>query len=125
MGKGIEVKGLDKLQKKLKENVTLDDVRQKVRKHGERLQGRMQNKADFTQGYQTGQIKRSIMLELGDDGLSVDIGSERSFAEAHPNTEYAPYVEYGTRFMDAQPFVKPAYEEQKELFKRDLQKLMR
>lgn len=125
MGKGIQVKGLDKLQKKLKENVSLDLVKRVVHDHGADLQTRMQNKADFTQGYQTGQIKRSIMLELGDDGLSVDIGSERSFAESHPNTEYAPYVEYGTRFMDAQPFGKPAYEEQKELFKRDLQKLMR
>ena len=27
------------------------------------------------------------------------------------NTHYAPYVEYGTRKMAAQPFLEPAYEE--------------
>lgn len=121
----LEVKGLDKLQRKLKENITLDDVKKVVRVNGSQLQKKMQSNADFKMGYQTGQIKRSIMLELQDEGLSVDVGSERTFAEAHPDTEYAPYVEYGTRFMDAQPFVKPAYEEQKEKFKRDLNRLMR
>lgn len=35
------------------------------------------------------------------------------------------YLEYGTRFMDAQPFVRPALEEQASKFKRDMQKLVR
>lgn len=112
----IQVKGLDKLQKKLKDNVTLDDVKRVVRHHGADLQDRMQDKADFKKGYQTGETKRSIDLEIKDDGFVADVG---------PGTDYSPYVEYGTRFMDAQPFVKPAYEEQKELFKRDLNRLMR
>jgi hypothetical protein len=34
-------------------------------------------------------------------------------------------LEYGTRFMEAQPFVKPAYEVQKEQFKKDLDKLVK
>ena len=113
---GIKVKGLDKLQKKLKENVTLDDVKRVVRHHGSKLQDLMQDKADFDKGYQTGETKRSIGLEIQDSGFTADVG---------PETDYSPYVEYGTRFMSAQPFVKPAYEEQKEQFKRDLNKLMR
>lgn len=112
----IQVKGLNKLQKKLKENVTLDDVKRVVRHHGADLQDRMQDKADFKKGYQTGETKRSIGLEILDSGFTADVG---------PETDYSPYLEYGTRFMEAQPFVKPAYEEQKELFKRDLNKLMR
>lgn len=113
---GIKVKGLDKLQKKLKENVTLDDVKRIVKHHGSKLQDLMQDKADFDKGYQTGETKRSIGLEIQDSGFTADVG---------PETDYSPYVEYGTRFMSAQPFVKPAYEEQKEQFKRDLNKLMR
>lgn len=35
------------------------------------------------------------------------------------------YLEYGTRFMDAQPFVQPALEEQSAKFKSDMQKLVR
>lgn len=113
---GIKVKGLDKLQKALKENVKLDDVKRVVRKNGSDLQDRMQDKADFKKGYQTGQTKRSIGLEIKDNGFTADVG---------PETDYSHYVEYGTRFMDAQPFVRPAYEEQKEKFKRDLSRLMR
>jgi HK97 gp10 family phage protein len=113
---GIKVKGLDKLQKKLKENVTLDDVKRVVRHHGSQLQDLMQDKADFKKGYQTGETKRSIGLEFKDNGFTADVA---------PETDYSPYLEYGTRFMEAQPFVKPAYDEQKEKFKRDLNRLMR
>lgn len=113
---GIKVEGLDKLQKALKENITLDDVKHIVRQNGAGLQKKMQNKADFTRGYQTGTTKRSIGLEMTDSGFT---------AEVEPKTDYSPYLEYGTRFMDAQPFVKPALDEQSAQFKRDMQKLVR
>lgn len=112
----IKVEGLDKLERALKDNATLDDVRRVIRHNGTQLQRSMQSKADFKMGYQTGQTKRSIGLEIKDAGMA---------AEVEPTTEYAPYLEYGTRFMDAQPFVKPAYVEQKEKFQRDLERLMR
>ena len=58
----------------------------------------------------------NVNLEIKDGGFT---------AESGPTTEYSPYVEYGTRFMDAQPFVRPALEEQASKFKRDMQKLVR
>lgn len=112
----IKIEGLDDLEKKLKANVTLDDVKRVVRHNGSELQRRMQSKADFKQGYQTGTTKRSIGLEIKDAGLT---------AESAPETEYSPYLEYGTRFMEAQPFVRPAFEEQADQFKRDMEKLVR
>lgn len=112
----LNVKGLDKLQKSLKDKVTLDDVKRVVRHNGAELQQRMQENADFTQGYQTGTTKRSIGLEIIDSGFTASVG---------PETEYSPYLEYGTRFMDAQPFIKPAHDTQKAKFKRDMQKLMK
>lgn len=112
----IKIDGLDKLQKALKDNVTMDDVKRVVKHNGSELQRRMQDKADFKKGYQTGQTKRSIGLEILDGGFT---------AESGPETDYSPYVEYGTRFMDAQPFVRPAFEEQKAEFKRDMDKLVR
>ena len=112
----IKVTGLDKLQKSLKENVTMDDVKKVVRTNGSQMQRKMQTNADFKMGYQTGQTKRSIGLEIYDQGFT---------AEAGPTTEHSPYLEYGTRYMQAQPFVKPAHNEQKEKFKRDMQKLVR
>ena len=113
---GIKVTGLKELEKALKDNVTMDDVKRVVRHNGSQLHRKMQDKADFKKGYQTGETKRSIGLEIKDSGFT---------AEAGPETDYSPYLEYGTRFMEAQPFIKPAHDEQKEKFKRDMQKLVR
>lgn len=107
----IEVRGLDKLQKALK-GIDIEKVKVIVRQNGAELQKKMQDKADFVKGYQTGQTKRSIGLEIHDGGFSAEVG---------PTTEYSPYLEYGTRYMDAQPFVKPALDEQEKQFKRDLE----
>ena len=112
----IKIEGLDELQKALKDNVTMDDVKKVVKHHGSKLQRGMQSKADFKKGYQTGETKRSIGLEIKDQGFA---------AEVAPTTEYSPYLEYGTRYMEAQPFVRPAYEEQAEKFKRDMQRLVK
>ena len=113
---GIKLTGLDKLQRALKDNVTMDDVKRVVKTNGSQLQKKMQSAADFKKGYQTGQTKRSIGLEIIDDGFT---------AEVAPTTEYSPYLEYGTRFMQAQPFVRPSLDEQKQKFKSDMQKLVR
>lgn len=110
----LEIKGLDKLEKALKENATLDDVRRVVKTNGAQLQQLMQHNADFTQGYQTGATKRSIGLEISEGGMTADVG---------PETNYSPYLEYGTRFMASQPFVRPAYEDQAAKFKSDMKKL--
>lgn len=112
----LKIEGLDKLEKRLKENITLDDVKKVVRQNGSELQKKIQSNADFTQGYQTGTTKRSVGLEFKDGGLT---------AESGPETEYAPYLEHGTRFMEAQPFVQPALEEQAKQFQSDMQKLVR
>ena len=111
----IRIEGLEELQKQLKKNANMDDVKKVVRQNGSQLQQKIQRKADFTKGYQTGATKRSVTLEFSGDGLT---------AESGPTTEYAEYLEFGTRFMDAQPFVKPALEEQSKKFESDLRKLM-
>jgi HK97 gp10 family phage protein len=112
----IKVEGLEELMKALKENVSMDDVKRVVRHNGSQMQEKMQRKADFKKGYQTGTTKRSIGLEIKDSGFT---------AESGPETEYSPYLEYGTRYMEAQPFVKPAYDEQAPKFKRDMDKLVK
>jgi HK97 gp10 family phage protein len=112
----LKIEGLDKLEKALKENVTMNDVKKVVRHNGQQLQARIQQNADFTEGYQTGETKRSVSLDITDGGFS---------AESGPTTEHAEYLEYGTRFMDSQPFVKPSLDAQAAKFKSDMQKLMR
>lgn len=112
----LKIDGLEELEKKLKANVTMDDVKRTVAQNGKELQQKMQSNADFKKGYQTGTTKHSIGAEKKDAGFAVEVG---------PTTEYSPYVEYGTRFMEAQPFVRPALEAQTAKFKSDMQKLVR
>ena len=108
---GIRFTGLRDLERKLKQNAVLDDVKRVVAHNGAQLQEKAQRNAPVD----TGTLKRSIVLSTEDHGLT---------AEVEPIAEYAPYVEYGTRFMNAQPFVGPAFQEQKVKFKKDLKKLM-
>lgn len=124
----IRIEGLEELQKQLRKNANLDDVKKYVRQNGSELQRKIQKKADFKghYGYEkgkgkvfkkpTGTTKRSVMLRFKDDGLT---------AEAGPQTDYAEYLEFGTRFMEAQPFVKPALDEQAKQFEKDLRKLVK
>jgi len=49
----------------------------------------------------TGRLRSSISHDLGRDGRGL-VGSVGT------NVEYAPHVEFGTRYMRAQPFLRPA-----------------
>ena len=119
----IKITGIDKLQMKLKKNVQMSDVKKVVRKNGSELQKKAQKNAPVgtpqstgIPGYVGGTLKRSIGLDITDGGMT---------AEVEPLAEYAAYVEYGTRYMNAQPYLKPAFNEQKERFKQDMRNLAR
>jgi HK97 gp10 family phage protein len=116
MGRSIKITGIKELEAKLKKNATLDDARTVVKKNGAELQTLMTRNANFVKGYATGTTKRSIRCTFTDLNLT---------ATVEPTTYYSPYLEYGTRFMSAQPFVRPSFNIQKEIFKRELKKLMK
>lgn len=120
---GVRIDGFDKLGAKLKRNMNLGAVRTVVRKNGADLQTKAQENAPVgtpqstgIPGYVGGTLKRSVELDITDGGLT---------AEVEPTADYAAYVEYGTRFMEAQPYLKPAYDEQKKKFVKDLNELVR
>lgn len=64
----------------------------------------------------TGFLKRSITLTTEDKGLT---------AIVEPTADYASWVEYGTRFMSAQPYVRPNYYEQVKQFVKDMEKFVK
>lgn len=120
---GVRIDGFDKLEARLKRNMNLGAVRTVVRKNGADLQTKAQENAPVgtpqstgIPGYVGGTLKRSVELDITDGGLT---------AEVEPTADYAAYVEYGTRFMEAQPYLKPAYDEQKKKFVKDLNELVR
>lgn len=124
---GVKIIGMKKLQVKLKKNVDMSEVKQQVRKHGAQLQTKAMQNADFKGHYEwqkgegrvfvppTGNLRRNIFLDITDGGMT---------AEVEPTAEYSAYVELGTRFMEAQPYLGPAFNEQKEKFKKDMKKLV-
>lgn len=111
---GLKIQGIKKLQISLKDKAQMTLVKEIVKKHGARLQQEMVKKAVFKAGYSVGETRRSINLLNEKGGL---------LARVKPTTKYSPYVEYGTRFMDKQPFVKPAFQKVKKEFVNDLKKL--
>ena len=76
----------------------------------------LQQKEMRTVPVDTGFLKRSIMLTMKDNGLT---------GVVEPTANYASYVEYGTRFMAAQPYVRPNYDAQSKQIIQDMQKFVK
>ena len=111
---GLKIYGHKKLQINLKDKAQMRLVKQIVKKHGANLNQQMVKNAVFKGGYSNGDTRRSINILIEKGGL---------MARVKPTTKYSPYVEYGTRFMDKQPFVKPAFQKVKKEFVKDLKNL--
>jgi HK97 gp10 family phage protein len=121
----FELKGLDKLQAKLQRVAKMEEVEHIVEENGKAmLEKAIKNTEKFRGHYRgkklikpTGATKRS----LSENSSKID----RFKYRVAPGTDYAAYVELGTRKMDAQPFIKPAFDDQKKLFKNDLERLVK
>lgn len=120
--RGINITGVNALSEKLKKNATMDDVKKVVKTNTVELNRKMVQKAQF-KGHEkngvfispTGATRRSITTKLALNGMQ---------GKDFPTTEYAFYLEYGTRFMSAQPFVSPAFRQQKPIFLSDMKRLV-
>lgn len=124
----IKFEGIAKLNKGLKKRMDMSAVKTTVRKNGKSMESKAKRNAVFKGHYAweegkgmvfkkpTGNLKRSIGLEISPNGLK---------ATVEPKAEYAAYVELGTRKMEAQPYLKPAFEEQKKQFEKDLKELVK
>lgn len=66
----------------------------------------MKNAAEFFSPVRTGALRNGIQLE-GEGSRTVYVTA--SSIEGGATREYARYVEYGTRFTPAQPFMMPGF----------------
>lgn len=112
MSNGIKLEGFEELKAKLKKNVKLEDVQTVVQHRG----SEMQSVAQHVCPRRTGALASSITLEISGNGLTADV---------EPHMNYAAYVEFGTRYMDAQPYIRPAFMQEGRRFQEDLSKLMK
>lgn len=114
------ISGLKPFQKKLLAKADPSAIQKAVRLNTAELTAKAQKKAPVSSektnpGGAHGQLQKSITPSIEHDGMSGVVRAE---------VDYAEYVEKGTRFMAAQPYMKPAFEEQKPLFLRDLKKVI-
>lgn len=108
----FELNGSQALIKALRKKASLNDVKKIIKVNGSEMQRDIQRRA----AVDTGTLKRSVTLSIEDDGLT---------ARVYSTVEYAPYLEYGTRFMAAQPFFRPVFLTQKVRFMKDLSRIIK
>ena len=116
----IDMRGLNQMQKKLLKGVSKEKISQVVRLNTAELTQKAKDRAPVSTektnpGGAHGQLKRSIIPSMGSGGL---------VGKVNATVDYAEYVEMGTRFMAAQPYMKPAFDQQKEIFLKDMKKLL-
>lgn len=125
----FELKGLEKLQKKLQKVAKMEEIERIVEKNGEAMQKKAVNNAAKFRGHYEGRGKNKHFVKpTGATKRSISVNSSkvgRFKYKVAPGTSYAAYVELGTRKMSAQPFIKPAFDNQKEEFKKDLERLVK
>lgn len=67
----------------------------------------IENAAKTNCPVRTGTLRRSIQTEVEDQTTKI-------IATIGPQVDYAPYVEFGTSRMAARPYMRPAFESEKE-----------
>ena len=106
---GVTVKGLSSLQAKLKklDPLTKDALASGVSKAGVLVEGSAKNIVPVD----TGHLRASISgrTEKTNDGAQATVGT---------NVEYAAYVELGTSRNQAQPYLHPALQKNKDKAKK-------
>jgi HK97 gp10 family phage protein len=64
----------------------------------------------------TGRLRASLNTQFSDGGMEADIGT---------NVHYSKYVEFGTRKMRAQPYLFPAWAEEKNNYLASIREILR
>lgn len=109
----LTIKGAEQLVYALQTAANMKAHKAIVKKFGGKLQSSAKRKAVFSKGYSTGATARSIQLEIMDGGFA---------AKVEAGTDYSGYLEKGTRKMEAQPFMKPAFDEIEPQFIAELRR---
>lgn len=95
-------------------------IRNVVMKNGANLQEdaqkRMTRTVAYVKGYSKGTTRRSTTLTISDNGMKATVA---------PASSYFPYIEYGTRYMEAEPTLNPAFQKIKQQFYKDVMDLMK
>lgn len=112
MARTITVAGLEKTKARIHAIADTASAKQVMRAYTAKTQQLAMRKAPVD----TGTLKRSIMASVSEDGMEGTVTA---------TAEYAAYVEYGTRFMNAKPYMKPAADEIRPEFQAAVRDLVK
>ena len=108
----IDIEGGDELVRSIRNRLGADRVVPVIRRNTSQAQAKAMRLAAVDTGF----MKRSITMRLDISGLAGYITA---------GADYSSYVEYGTRYNDSQPFMRPTAREQAPIFLSDLRNLIR
>ena len=113
----FKITGTQKLKAALLDSAKATAIKDVVKKSTYDVQQSAQSKTGsaYTKGYATGATKQGIMANMQHEGLTGVVGMTKS---------YNVYTEYGTRFMAAEPVLKPAFNDSKDKFMADIKRLV-
>lgn len=108
----IEVKNIDRVIKNIDKYgaEVQDKIKQVLADGGMKIQTEAQSRAPV----RTGTLRASI--EYKPEGMQVQVVA---------TADYASFVEFGTRFMDPQPFLTPAFELVAPQIERNIQEVLK
>lgn len=112
----VQIKNADELARKLKSYSikAKTEVEKAVKKGCMVIEGEAKSNAAVDTGYMRASITHQVVKNQGvTEGL---VGT---------NTHYAPFIEYGTRKMEAQPFLRPAYDKHIPKIRKDIKEALR
>lgn len=112
----LSISGTKKLIAALEKRKDSGPIKKVVQTSGVQLKASIMSHANYSGPYTKGATRRSASMQISNGGYT---------AEAGVGMNYDPYLETGTRYMRAQPAVRPAYNEVKEKYKSAMEKLMK
>lgn len=121
MASRITWHGSEELAKALRKKAQMSAIKNVVKKNGAKMSDLTKTFMQptggvYTKGYAKGNNQRSTNVEIIDNGMT---------AKQTTNSDHIGYTEYGTRFMQAEPAIKPAFDRTKVNFKNDLNNLVK
>jgi HK97 gp10 family phage protein len=101
----VRIEGMPALRKALLQ--VSQEGRKTVQREVLRATLAVQRRAKQLCPVDTGRLRNSIAVELEEGGMNGAVGT---------NVKYAPFVEFGTSRTPAQPYLLPAFEEERAVF---------
>lgn len=113
----MSVKGLGKLDKALLTAANKEKVKEIVKLHttGMQQEAMVNASSTYVKGYSKGDTKKAIGINFSDGGSTGTVGM---------GMEYNIYTEVGTRFMAAEPLLRPIFNKHKTVFISEIKKVL-